>query len=302
MQNQNTDKKYFSGDDKFLSSLIRKRKSNSNKNNYGRILLLCGSKNYVGAAYFSAQAAVRSGAGIVYLAIPDAIYTPVASKLSEPVLLPLPSNKSGSVSATALNEIADCLSKCDACLVGPGLANNSDTEKLVCNITENCRVPLIIDADGINAVSKNIDLLKRAKCPIILTPHDAEFNRLLDGAGMPHFSEKESIKTISQFAEEYNLILLKKSHKTIVYSSGYPIYINNSGNPGMAKGGSGDILSGIITALCGQKLNPFYATCAAAYIHGIAGDKCAYYLGEYGMTPSDMLKFIPLAFKDINGC
>lgn len=299
---QNTDKKYFSGDDKFLASLIRKRKPNSNKNDYGRILLICGSKKYVGAPYFAAQAAVRSGSGVVYLAIPDAIYTPVASKLSEPVLVPLTSNSTGSISAKSADDISDYLEKCDSCLIGPGMSDNADTAEIVNAVLDKCRVPLIIDADGINAVSKNINILKNAKCPVILTPHEAELNRLLDGAEMPRFTENEKIKTISHFADEYNVILLKKSHKTVVCSNGYPIYINNSGNPGMAKGGSGDILSGIITALCGQKLNPFYAACAAAYIHGLAGDKCAYYFGEYGMTPSEMLKFIPLVFKDIHGC
>ena len=265
--------------------LLPEREADTHKGNYGKILLLCGSRGYTGAAALAAMGALRSGAGLVYLAVPDCIYTIEAVKLTEPVVLPLP-DEEGTYATSSVKEIKKLLQGKDAVLVGPGVGQSSGVESVVRTVLEVFQGPVVLDADGINVLAKHKDVLRSRTYPTILTPHDGEFLRF---GGI--FKENRVASAIS-FAQEYGIILLLKGHETII-TDGLTTYLNPTGNPGMSTGGSGDVLAGIIVSLLGQKLAPLEAAASAAWLHGAAGDICANTIGQYGMLPSDMLDVLP---------
>lgn len=265
--------------------LLPEREADTHKGNYGKILLLCGSRGYTGAAALAAMGALRSGAGLVYLAVPDCIYTIEAVKLTEPVVLPLP-DEEGTYATSSVKEIKTLLQGKDAVLVGPGVGQSSGVESVVRTVLEVFQGPVVLDADGINVLAKHKDVLRSRTYPTILTPHDGEFLRF---GGI--FKENRVASAIS-FAQEYGIILLLKGHETII-TDGLTTYLNPTGNPGMSTGGSGDVLAGIIVSLLGQKLAPLEAAACAAWLHGAAGDICANTIGQYGMLPSDMLDVLP---------
>ena len=265
--------------------LLPERKADTHKGNYGKILLLCGSRGYTGAAALAAMGALRSGAGLVYLAVPDCIYTIEAVKLTEPVVLPLP-DEEGTYATSSVKEIKTLLQGKDAVLVGPGVGQSCGVESVVRTVLEVFQGPVVLDADGINVLAKHKDVLRSRTYPTILTPHDGEFLRF---GGV--FKENRVASAIS-FAQEYGIILLLKGHETII-TDGSTTYLNPTGNPGMSTGGSGDVLAGIIVSLLGQKLAPLEAAASAAWLHGAAGDICANTIGQCGMLPSDMLDVLP---------
>lgn len=265
--------------------LLPEREADTHKGNYGKILLLCGSRGYTGAAALAAMGALRSGAGLVYLAVPDCIYTIEAVKLTEPVVLPLP-DEEGTYATSSVKEIKKLLQGKDAVLVGPGVGQSFGVESVVRTVLEVFQGPVVLDADGINVLAKHKDVLRSRTYPTILTPHDGEFLRF---GGI--FKENRVASAIS-FAQEYGIILLLKGHETII-TDGSTTYLNPTGNPGMSTGGSGDVLAGIIVSLLGQKLAPLEAAASAAWLHGAAGDICANTIGQYGMLPSDMLDVLP---------
>lgn len=270
-------------------SLLPDRKSNSHKGDYGRILLLCGSRGYTGAAALAAMGALRSGAGLVYLGVPECIYDIEAIKLNEPVVFPLP-DAGGTLSTAALEIILPMLSRMNAVLIGPGLGCNESTRTVVSGVLEAFKGPVVLDADGINVLSGHIDILRERTSPLILTPHEGEFQRVggvLSG---------DRISSVVEFAGSTGSIFLLKGHNTVI-TDGKTVYTNPTGNPGMAVGGSGDVLAGIITALLGQGLPPLEAAACGAWLHGRAGDLCAEEIGQYGMLPSDMLSVLPRLLK-----
>ncbi len=261
---------------------LPKRAPETHKGDYGRVLIIAGSVGYTGAPTFAARAAVRSGAGLVFLGVPVPIYTVTAVKNDEAMVFPLPSGEGGQLSPDALDPILERLAKCDACLVGPGLGLSKGTAKLVRKLLTRCTVPLILDADGINALAAHIDRLDKASCPVYLTPHEGEFRRLCPDTGAERFQET------SDFARNHHVTLIRKAHRTLVALPDGTLYENTTGNPGMAKGGSGDVLAGMLLGLLGQRIPD--AAQAAVYLHGLAGDRCAERYGEYAMTPSDMIE------------
>ena len=277
-----------------LMGVLPQRKRNSHKGDYGKALLICGSVGLSGAAFFAAEAAVRSGAGLVFLGVPSEIYTISAMKCNEAMPFPLPSDEKGRLSRTACWEILDRLEKCDVCLLGPGLGRSGDVSYIVSQVIKNCSKPLIIDADGINAVAENINILDEAACPIILTPHEGEFARL---RGSLSEGREEGA---SAFAKAHKCTLILKGCGTLIAFEDGSVLRNTTGNPGMAKGGSGDVLAGILTALIGQKLPLKDACTAAVWLHGRAGDSCKAELGEYSMTPTDLIYALPKAFRKIS--
>lgn len=270
-------------------SLLPDRRPDGHKGDYGKLLLLCGSRGYTGAAALSAMGALRCGAGLVYLGVPDSIYAIEAVKLLEPVVLPLPDER-GMLSSSAVPEILSFLRDKDAVLIGPGLGISEGTLAVLRAVLQNFPGPVVVDADGINLLSRHKDLLRDRQYPTILTPHPGEFTRL---TGV--FPE-ERIETSVKFAREYGCILLLKGHDTVI-TDGDAVYINPTGNPGMAVGGSGDVLAGMITALLGQGMAPLEAAACGAWLHGAAGDRCADKMGQYGMLPSDMVEELPRLLK-----
>ncbi len=270
-------------------SLLPDRNPWGHKGNFGKLLLLCGSRGYTGAAFFAAMGALRSGAGLVFLGVPESIYGIEAVKLNEPVIFPLP-DESGRLSADAVPEILTRLPQMDAVLVGPGLGQSEGTLAVVRVVLENAQCPVVVDADGINVLSAHRDLLRGRKLSTILTPHDGEFARLGGVIG------EDRMAAAAALAEELGCVVLLKGHETCI-TDGVNGYINPTGNPGMAVGGSGDVLAGVITALLGAGLPPLEAAACGAWLHGAAGDRCAAELGQYGMLPTDMLSALPRLMK-----
>ena len=270
-------------------SLLPDRNPWGHKGNFGKLLLLCGSRGYTGAAFFAAMGALRSGAGLVFLGVPESIYGIEAVKLNEPVIFPLP-DAGGRLSADAVPEILTRLPRMDAVLVGPGLGQSEGTLAVVRAVLENAQCPVVVDADGINVLSAHRDLLRGRKSPTILTPHDGEFARLGGVIG------EDRMSAAAALAEELGCVVLLKGHETCI-TDGTDGYLNPTGNPGMAVGGSGDVLAGVITALLGAGLPPLEAAACGAWLHGAAGDRCAAELGQYGMLPTDMLSALPRLMK-----
>lgn len=270
-------------------SLLPDRNPWGHKGNFGKLLLLCGSRGYTGAAFFAAMGALRAGAGLVFLGVPASIYGIEAVKLNEPVIFPLP-DAGGRLSADAVPEILTRLPQMDAVLVGPGLGQSEGTLAVVRVVLEKAECPVVVDADGINVLSAHRDLLRGRKLPTILTPHDGEFARLGGVIG------EDRMSAAAALAEELGCVVLLKGHETCI-TDGTDGYINPTGNPGMAVGGSGDVLAGVITALLGAGLPPLEAAACGAWLHGAAGDRCAAELGQYGMLPTDMLSALPRLMK-----
>lgn len=268
-----------------FSSLLKKRLPDSHKGSYGKILLICGSKGYTGAAALAAMGALRTGAGLVYLAVPESIYAIEAVKLLEPVVFALP-DLDGMLAKDASDIIVSKLGQMDAVLIGPGLGISEGTEYIVKETLWNANCPVVVDADGINLLSEHKDILRERKAPTILTPHPGEFQRFT--------GEKiaDRLLDATELANNCRVIVLLKGYQTVV-TDGKRQYINHTGNPGMATGGSGDVLAGIIVSLIGQDVPPFEAAAFGAWLHGRAGDICAEEIGEYGMLPQDMLNILP---------
>ena len=270
-------------------SILPDRDPWGHKGSFGKVLLLCGSRGYTGAAYLSAMGALRSGAGLVFLGVPESIYAIEAVKLNEPVVFPLP-DKNGMLSREAIPEILSRLPQMDAVLIGCGLGQSEDTCAVVKAVLEQAACPVIVDADGITVLKAHKDILRGRTCPTILTPHDGEFLRFGGQIG------EDRMAACARFAEDWNCILLLKGHRTCI-SDGQNHYRNTTGNPGMAVGGSGDVLAGIITGLLGQGIAPLEAAACGAWLHGAAGDLCATEMGQYGMLPTDMLNALPRLLK-----
>ena len=276
-------------DHKTVLQLLPDRDPWGHKGDFGKLLLLCGSRGYTGAAYFAAMGALRAGAGLVFLGVPESIYAIEAAKLNEPVVFPLP-EEDGRLSAAAIPEILERLPGVDAVLIGPGLGQSEGTLAVVRTVLERAKCPVIVDADGINVLRAHRDLLRERKAPTILTPHGGEFARLGGVIG------EDRMASAAALAGELGCIVLLKGHETCV-TDGVSGCRNRTGNPGMAVGGSGDVLSGVIAALLGAGLPPLEAAACGAWLHGAAGDLCASELGQYGMLPTDMLAALPRLLK-----
>lgn len=280
-------------DQSFVDHIMPRRDPKANKNAFGRIVCVCGSAGYTGAAYFAAQGAVRMGSGVVTLATPEKAWPVLAVKLNEPVVRPVPCGSDGMLSHEALPVLLKLAERADALLIGCGLGRSYTVAEIVTTLIEKAPCQIVLDADGINAVYAHKDILQKAKMPVVLTPHAGEFARL---SGIDNANPAE----LTLFARKYQCIVLYKGHRTLIAAPDGALYRNHSGNPGMAKGGSGDVLAGMLVSLCGQGIPAVQAACAAAWLHGRAGDLAANALSEYGMTPSDMLRLLPTLLKRYN--
>ena len=269
--------------------ILPDRDKEAHKGNFGKILLLCGSRGYTGAAYLAAMGALRSGAGLVFLGVPETIYAIEAVKLNEAIVFPLP-DENGALAEAAIPEILGRLSGKDAVLIGPGLGQTKGTLSVVRAVLENAACPVVLDADGINLMAAHKDIVRGRTAPTILTPHAGEFSRF--GGNL----SEERVLAAEKMARDLGCIMLLKGHWTVI-TDGSATYINPTGNPGMAVGGSGDVLAGMITALIGQKIAPLQAAACGAWLHGAAGDLCAAEIGQYGMLPTDMVNVLPRLLK-----
>ncbi len=254
------------------------RDRNAHKGDFGRVLLICGSEKYTGAAYFAAQAAVNCGSGLVFLSVPEKIRPILASKLNEPILIP---RKSGEINNNAV-------------ALGCGLGLSRKNERLVKKLVMTGSSPLVLDADSITIAARLRLRLESSPRELVLTPHEGEFSRLV-----PDFDRNRREEFALNFAKQNKCTLVLKGHRTVCADACGNIYINTTGNPGMAKGGSGDVLTGIITSLIGQGIPPVRAAYTGVWLHGAAGDLAAETFGEYSMTPTDMLCTLKSVMKKV---
>lgn len=270
-------------------AMLPDRSPDAHKGNFGRILLLCGSRGYTGSAYLATMGALRAGAGLVFLGVPESIYAIEAVKLNEAIVFPLP-DAYGALSPDAASHIEEKLTRMDAVLIGPGLGQSSGALAALETVLQEAKCPVVVDADGINLLGKHKALLRGRQHPTILTPHEMEFARL---GGDTASDRAEATKNL---ARTLGCVLVRKGRGTLI-TDGTVSYRNPTGNPGMAVGGSGDVLAGIITAFLGQGIGPMEAAACGCWFHGAAGDLCARDLGQYGMLPTDMLAVLPRLLK-----
>ena len=273
-----------------IRAWLPRRPRDAHKGDFGRVLLLCGAVGYTGAPVLAARAAVRTGAGLVFTGVPQEVYGIVAGNLLEPMVFPLP-DTDGMLSKDAIPQIMNRLKNCDACLIGCGLGRSEDVRLVALTVLTEASCPVVVDADGINALQGHIDVVRGAACPVVLTPHDGEYARLM--GEMPTEDRRNAAWRLH---EATGATVLLKGHRTMICGDG-GCYINRCGNPGLATGGSGDVLAGILVSLLGQGLPPTQAAAAAAWLHGMSADICAERLGEYGLLPSDLLHVLPRLLK-----
>ena len=264
----------------------------SHKGDFGRVMLLGGSVGYTGAPCLSAAAAVRAGAGLVSLGVPEAVWSVCAGVCREAMPFPLPCDEAGRLTSAALPLLRERWAGCDVLAVGPGLGRSGEIVSLTQEIVRTFPKTLVLDADALWAVSAEPELLRQRPGPTVITPHAGEFHRLGGDITGGRLADARA------FAETYGCVTVLKGHRTIVAFPTGDCHVITAGNPGMAKGGSGDVLTGVMAAMLGQ-LPPEKAVVTAAWLHAAAGDHCAAARGEYGMTPSDIIDALPETMKEI---
>jgi len=286
--------------EKELAALLPRRTKDSHKGDYGHVFVLAGSTGLTGAAALCSQAVLLAGAGLVTLGIPEGLSQVMAVKLTEVMTKPLPQTQSGSLSLKAEDEILSFQEKCDCLIIGPGLSRNPETAKLVRTLLAEIDKPVVLDADGVNALIGNLRFLKKRKADVILTPHLVEFSRIIDKS--PDEVKRNRIALAKKFIMYYNTVLVLKGFQTIVAERERDFYINQTGNPGMATAGSGDVLTGMICGFLAQGLELFKAAKLGVFLHGLAGDLAAKEKTEYSLIASDILRNIPKAIKILLNC
>lgn len=275
------------------------RPADGHKGTFGRVLIIAGGRSMAGAAALAGMSALRGGAGLVTVATPEAVAPIVAG--FEPSYLTVPlCETAGFLCLAAMSELMDRLSQSDAAAIGPGLGLSADINEVVADIYRLADIPLVVDADALNALSHRPDVLqlKSPPAPRILTPHPGEFARL-SGLSMETI-RADRAPVAAEFAAQHGVILVLKGQHSVI-TDGEQIAINPTGNSGMATGGSGDVLTGLIAALLGQRMEPFAAAQLGVYLHGLAGDLAAADLSQPGLIASDLPRYLALAWKRLRG-
>jgi len=276
---------------KEIKRILKPRKLNTSKRDYGHVLIIAGSPGLTGAATMTAQAAMRSGAGLVTVACPESSNAILATKLTCAMTLPLPETKAGTLARRAFDKINEFSKRATALCIGPGLGRNTETQELARRVITSINLPMIIDADGLNALSGEAGILKRRKETIVISPHSGEMARLIKKP--KEYIEKNRIRVVKDLSKRIGQIVILKGHESLVAKPGGKVYKNTTGNPGMATGGSGDVLSGMIASFLAQGINSYDAACIAVYLHGQAGDLARDEVGEISLTACDILRKIP---------
>jgi ADP-dependent NAD(P)H-hydrate dehydratase len=270
------------------------RPADSHKGDFGRVLVVAGSRGMSGAAALAGQGALRGGAGLVHVAVPEEILPIIAAANLCYLTAPLPQDEHGRLSAAAGDPLRALVAANDVTALGPGLGQSPALTGLVLAVLKEAPGPLVLDADALNALQAQTKVLHGRAVPPVLTPHPGEFARLTGGSppASPAQREEQSLR----FAAAHGVVLVLKGHVTLV-TDGKRLYANTTGNPGMATGGSGDVLTGLIAALLGQGLKPFAAAQLGVYLHGLAGDLARDAVGEVSLIASDLLQYLPSAFN-----
>jgi NAD(P)H-hydrate epimerase len=282
-------------DEIYVSRVLPGRRSESNKGDYGKVLILSGSIGMAGSGCLSARAALRAGTGLAYLGVPASLVNVYNSLMAEAVVVPFEDYNKGFISKDGVGYILERMEKMDVVAVGPGLSTNEGIYDVVKCIVENSEIPLVLDADALNVLSKDVSLLKKLKTEAVITPHPGEMARLL-GISIKDV-QNNRIKVAQDFAREYKVITVLKGARTIVAFPEGSTFINTTGNPGMATAGMGDVLTGIIASLIGQGVKPGDAAIAGVYLHGAAADSIAARMGEHGIIAGDIVEELPYTIK-----
>lgn len=279
----------------------KKRNPSAHKAHFGKVLIIAGSKGLTGAAHLCAEACLRSGAGLTTLGVPETVYTVLARRCSAEVMVrAFPANSKGSFSKLSARGIERFSLTQDVVAIGPGLSQNPDTQAMIRSLLiKTQHQPLVIDADALNALKNHTEVLKSCRGRAILTPHAGEFSRLFKVTLSD--DQKDRIAKAKTYSQKHQVIIVLKGRRTIVASPEGRVYINATGNPGMASGGTGDVLTGIIAALLGQGFSCWDAARFGVYAHGRAGDLAARKFGQVAMTASDIIDFLPVIYKKILG-
>lgn len=281
----------------YLREHFPRRPDDAHKGTMGTLCSITGSYGFSGSAVLSARAALRSGVGLLYQILPQKIYPVFATSVYESVCVPVQGSTLGTVSPSDLDSIVNTVSRATAVLIGCGMGNTSATAEVLRAVVCGSNVPVIIDADGINALSAHKDILNDTHAPLILTPHVKEFSRL-SGLSVSEIIARQADAAKDFSTAHPDTVLVLKSHRTVIAQNG-ALYRNTAGNSGMAKGGSGDVLAGVIASLTAQGADPFEAANMGVHIHALAGDIAAKRHGKTAMLPSDVIACLSDVFKQI---
>ena len=264
----------------------------------GKVFVLAGSRGLTGAAALTSMAALRSGAGAVLLGTPDSVYPILARKLTEAMVLPLPSTPEGGLGMKSFEMIREKINWADVVVVGPGLGQQKETQEVILKILMESHGKILIDADGLNAAAKwGISKLRSMHSEVIVTPHTGEFSRM---ANLPVKEiEEQRFFAARALARKIHAAVVLKGAPTAVASAEGDVYCNSTGNPGMATAGSGDVLSGIIAGLWAQDMSAIAAAYAGVYIHGFSGDRAAARLGEKSLVAHDLIDYLGESMNSI---
>jgi len=284
-------------DAEHIRSILPKRRPDGHKGTFGTALIIAGSRNFSGAAVLAGMAAVRSGCGLIRLAIPDGIADVVSSDVIEAVKIPLPQTDTEALSPAALESLLEMSAEAQAIAIGPGIGTDPRTRELELDFLAEVEKPTVIDADGINNLFGRLDLLSRAKAPLVLTPHPGEFARLtgLKAAAV----NADRVGVSRKFATIEKIVLVLKGASTVIAAPDGTVFVNPTGNSGLAKGGTGDVLTGLITGLIAQGMSPLDAACAGVFLHGLAADLAVQSLTEYCLAAGDLTRYLPQAFAAV---
>ncbi len=281
--------------EEYLNVTLPEREPDAHKGTCGKIFVLAASVGMTGAAALVGNAAVRSGAGLVYVGCPASLNDILEVKLTEALTRPLPEvRKKRVIARRALGEVMQYIGEADAIAVGPGLSQHFETQELVRRVLARREKPTVLDADGLNAFGKDNSVLKENKAPLIITPHVGELSRLVNTPIKEIIADRQS--WAQKAASLFNCVCVLKGAPTFVAEPDGTVCLNPTGNAGMASGGTGDVLTGIILALLGQDLSPMDAACCGVYLHGLAGDMAAEELGQTSMAAGDMIRQLPEVF------
>ncbi len=278
------------------------RPPHAHKGDFGKVLVLAGSMGMTGAASLTSLACLRAGAGLVLLGIPKSLNPILEVKLTEVMTRPLSETSEGTLSLSAESEIHGLLEWADVLAIGPGLSRHPETAELVRRLVLKTSLPVVLDADGLNAFEAKSELLKKRKGPMILTPHPGELARLIPQQGiLSSRIDTERIDMAREWAKTWNAILVLKGAPTVIGDLDDTVYVNSTGNSGMATGGTGDVLTGLIAGFLAQKLSPLHSALCGVYLHGLAGDLASERIGQRALLAGDLLDFIGNAFFVLEG-
>jgi len=281
-----------------IRTVFNPRPSNAHKGHTGHLLVIAGSTGKTGAAAMTATSAMRSGAGLVTLGIPASLNPILEAQVIETMTEPLPETVKGILDETSVNRIMDLLSDKKCLAIGPGIGTAPETQKLFKHLLQENTKPVVIDADGLNILAGHIEILKDLDTPVVLTPHPGEMARLISTTSAD--VQKDRIKCARDFAEKFNVHVVLKGARTVVAHPDGRVFINPTGNPGMASGGMGDVLTGVIAGFIAQGHPPELAAHAGVYLHGAAADSLAKNKGPFGYLATDVMNALPQAIKTLS--